>query len=685
MSLRIRRLKLVVVTDQGDFGTDIPFPDGLVLLRADNTSGKSTCIKAIIYALGLERMFGPANQPPLTPAMTSLLEEGTEERNVIESQVFLEIENDRGQSLTISRQVVGSARDWRLVTVWEGPALTTPGQEQPGKDYYVRDPGSATRAAGFHTKLAEFIGWHLPEVMRYDGTDVPLYMECVLPLFYVEQRHGWSSIQATTPRFLQIREVDKKAIEFLLNLDACTRDIERQRLAQEESDTRKAWHSQREECELFANSYGGTVRNLPSEPVAKWPPEIFPLVELYRDNKPITVKQALQCDTDTLKRIEEEEIPNAQEAVSETESQLQEAYRSLVESELLEAEISYDIQFEENDLKGLDVRLEALNEDLKKNQDLERLRNYGATSHLHIATGTCPTCHQHITDSLLSQQQENVVMTVPENIEYIRSQIQTFDRMRTRVSASLKGKQRRLEAAQNRSVETRARIRVLKRTLVADGRIPSIAAVRERITLEERIERLTALEEKFIGKLGPFDELSLQWKDVQGRKKNLSADVLTSTDKRKVRELEKTFVALETIFGFDSFPTEKLSLSLDTYRPTREGFDVVYDVSASDNIRTICAYLIGLLELARSFQTNHTGLLILDEPRQQNLVWSHFTEVLKRAADAIKVHQQVIVATSDSIEGVEEIKRQTGCHCITISGKMLKRLPTPSAGAIAGG
>jgi hypothetical protein len=65
MSLRIRRLKLLVVTEKGDFGADIKFPDGLVLLRADNTSGKSTCLKAMIYALGLERMFGPANQPPL--------------------------------------------------------------------------------------------------------------------------------------------------------------------------------------------------------------------------------------------------------------------------------------------------------------------------------------------------------------------------------------------------------------------------------------------------------------------------------------------------------------------------------------------------------------------------------------------------------------------------------------------
>jgi hypothetical protein len=116
MSLRIRRLKLLVVTEKANYGTDIVFPDGLVFLRSENTSGKSTCLKAIVYALGLERIFGPASQPPLTPAMTSLIEDGEEELPVLESQVLLEIENARGEALTIQRQVVGE-RD--CLTQWK--------------------------------------------------------------------------------------------------------------------------------------------------------------------------------------------------------------------------------------------------------------------------------------------------------------------------------------------------------------------------------------------------------------------------------------------------------------------------------------------------------------------------------------------------------------------------------------
>lgn len=101
------------------------------------------------------------------------------------------------------------------------------------------------------------------------------------------------------------------------------------------------------------------------------------------------------------------------------------------------------------------------------------------------------------------------------------------------------------------------------------------------------------------------------------------------------------------------------------------GFDLVYDVSASDNIRTICAYLLALLELARTMQTNHPGLLILNEPRPQNLVWKYFTEVLSRAVRANTAGQQVIIATSDTVEGVEEIQRMTGCEVISFSEKKL--------------
>jgi hypothetical protein len=251
--------------------------------------------------------------------------------------------------------------------------------------------------------------------------------------------------------------------------------------------------------------------------------------------------------------------------------------------------------------------------------------------------------------------------------------MQTFEKMKERLEGSLRTKRRRANAAERRSMEVRATIRALKRTLISDGRIPSIAAIRERVTLEEHIDRLRAIEEKFTAKIGGFSEFSSAWRDMIARKKQLASEVLSESDKSKLNELERLFTNLEELFGFKSFPVGKLSISRDHYRPTREGFDVVYDVSASDNIRTICAYVLSLLELARSIETNHPGLVILDEPRQQNLDWSHFRAVLARASECGSAGQQVIVATSDSIQRVEELQRTVACHCVSFSGKMLKR------------
>ena len=255
-------------------------------------------------------------------------------------------------------------------------------------------------------------------------------------------------------------------------------------------------------------------------------------------------------------------------------------------------------------------------------------------------------------------------MTVEENIEYIRNQIQTFQRLQARMSSSIKAKESKLGSIEKRLSDIRGEVRALKRTLIEDGRIPSLAALRERVVLEEESERFAEAMERLIGQLGAFETLAQKWRSVMAGKKRLS-DALTESDKRILDALQTRFRHLESQFGFQSFPVETLSLSPINYRPTREGFDIVYDVSASDNIRTICAFLLGILEVSREYDTNHPGVLLLDEPRQQNVKWSDLTEVLIRASEAGRFRQQVIVATSDPETRVEEMCRKTDCQLIS--------------------
>ena len=57
--IRIRHLRLRAITAKQIYAADIPLQTGLNIIQAHNTSGKSTCLQAVIYAMGLERSLGP--------------------------------------------------------------------------------------------------------------------------------------------------------------------------------------------------------------------------------------------------------------------------------------------------------------------------------------------------------------------------------------------------------------------------------------------------------------------------------------------------------------------------------------------------------------------------------------------------------------------------------------------------
>lgn len=63
MSLRFRAVRIQVLTAEGLCGATVDFPDGLTVIQAPNSSGKSTIAQALIYALGLEGMLSTNSNP----------------------------------------------------------------------------------------------------------------------------------------------------------------------------------------------------------------------------------------------------------------------------------------------------------------------------------------------------------------------------------------------------------------------------------------------------------------------------------------------------------------------------------------------------------------------------------------------------------------------------------------------
>ena len=174
------------------------------MIWADNTKGKSTCMQGMLYALGLERMLSPRREVPLPHAMTSFLRNDDKSQlAVLESSVSLEIENGAKRIITVHRSIKRTQVDNRLITVDFGPTLTDMLAKPESRNFFVIDPGAAQREDGFHHFLEQFLGWTLPLVRRYEGSDCKLSVETIFPLFWVEQKAGWSSIPAAIPTYLE--------------------------------------------------------------------------------------------------------------------------------------------------------------------------------------------------------------------------------------------------------------------------------------------------------------------------------------------------------------------------------------------------------------------------------------------------------------------------------------------------
>lgn len=202
MNLKIRRLQLRAHTGQGLYGADMRFNNGLMVIRAENSRGKSTAVQSILFALGLERMITTQPASALTSAMRDRLiyEPSTKaETEVASSHVKVEIEGLDGAVATVTRWVVDQNLGTNLVRVHHA-ALDDITTTTPSDDYYVGRTGGASRERGFHVWLAQFIGWTMPELPAREGRTSQLYIEQVFPLLFVEQRRGWGGVRHRCPR-----------------------------------------------------------------------------------------------------------------------------------------------------------------------------------------------------------------------------------------------------------------------------------------------------------------------------------------------------------------------------------------------------------------------------------------------------------------------------------------------------
>jgi hypothetical protein len=158
----------------------------------------------------------------------------------------------------------------------------------------------------------------------------------------------------------------------------------------------------------------------------------------------------------------------------------------------------------------------------------------------------------------------------------------------------------------------------------------------------------------------------------------LPKDELSSQDHQKLELWGASIRQQLREYGFRSLSSSEIEISPFTYKPELEGFELQTTISASDLIRTIWAYQSGMLEVAREAQTNHPGMLVFDEPRQQSTRDVSFAALLKRASNASKCGQQVIFFTSEEKKRLKEHLRDLDHSLHEVDGRVIKKRPRTS-------
>lgn len=655
-------------------GADFEFASGLVVLRADNSTGKSTALQSVIFALGLEGMLGPSHAIPLAHAMTHRVTnpEGREVP-VLESSVLLEVENSQGGVVTLRRHPKHGTVDSNLVTVFESAALTE-GEWGHRTDYFVRLPGAAQRERGFHRWLAQFLGWALPEVPRFNAAPSPLYFETVFPLFIVEQKRGWAGVLSRVPTHFQIRSAARRAVEFVLRLEGSNLALERQRLDAEAARVTAEWQAHVTRAEASARDVGGVVQDLPASPVATWPPSPEPSVLVPDSQGWHTLDVEKERVTDEIEALRVLDVPTAEEVAPELQARLRELNERLRAMSDLHDSIQRDLGIDLEELDSVRERRTRLNEELRRTQDAIRLRELGSPLHEWVAVEECPTCHQHLPEILLASMGDTPIVSLEHAERRIKEQSDLVDALERDLSATIEAKTLRREAIDSNVVEIQGAVRSVKQTLVGPGGLASIAHIRQVIELERRQGDLIETGEALRQVTLSLVPLAAEWRNVQGRLSELRNVDLAEEDETKLARLEAILVDQLRDYGFRSLPAGEIRISRERYTPTHEGFDLGFDLSASDMIRLIWAYLIGLLEVDREFDTNHARLLLLDEPRQQSTDPVAFRALLHRASNSGAAGQQVVFATSEPEDDVRAMLEGVPHSFIAFDGFILKPL-----------
>jgi hypothetical protein len=477
-----------------------------------------------------------------------------------------------------------------------------------------------------------------------DGSEGTLYLECVFPYFFVEQKHGWSGVQARIPTYLGIQDVSKRSAEFILSLDAMDMVLESQRIESAIALIEADWKNVERNISDISTRAGVLVRGIPKKPSASWRREDSVSLEVDSGSGWASIDDEIDRLAVELEEQNAQRLTSVGEAAPEIEESLSLNQDRATQLGIALSSAIEDWEQAKKQVRSLELRIEALEEDLRKHKDAALLQHLGATGSYGLPDETCPTCGQSLPDGF---EITDFPLTIDDNISHLDKELTTFRSMQLDASRVAEISQVRVSRLREEMAGLRTAIRAQKDALISPSSLPDASTLAQQLRAEERLIALRGVRDSIDSSIDELDSLAATWQQNKEALAALRRRDLTTGDEFKIRSLKNSLTSQLEAYGFRSLEPRSIDVSPKTYRPNHEGFDLGFDLSASDMIRVIWAYLFSFMEVSREFQANHPQLLIFDEPRQQEAARFSFQQLLKRAAENGAAGSQVIFATSE--------------------------------------
>ncbi|MGG3264392.1 AAA family ATPase [Bacillus cereus group sp. BfR-BA-01451] len=663
----IEAVKIKIIGESGkEYGRYINFRENDVvqeisMIYGKNTLGKSTLINSIVYALKGEDIYNK-NKYPIN--YNIILEQFLGDK-VKSAEVYLQLFNQE-QRVVVLRDAVNNeeaAIVFYNVSLNEGDNGKTLSEKTSLKEYYkMKKDRNLIGNETYQEFLFSF--FKIAPIRKITEEQVEegliFYIQNLLPLFVIVQE-AWTDIQANNPRY-SIKAVKETAFEVIMKLSSSHVAKYDYLLEQYQSQLRQKTNSIKDLKEVIR-----ILRHDNTEEIEK---EIIENNKTIQDmqEKLIRLEGGRQVVDNILSTIRAK-FKHLSLVVRRYEQSLSVLNREISEYEYYINKIQYDM--EKNDKLKTAKRLIGILPIEKCPRCLNKLtldEEKEVSKNHHC--GLCGSELQSIDDTKLT-------------LDYLKDELSDFNRL-------LVLKQEAKEETEGKLMASRFELKEIQNQMneYEDSLKPKNLEQYAYYSREiGRISNSAKELEKDKEILSKYERLEMEKKEVQKQIDNLKEkkkDALQKEeqDKEKLRFFEKEFKKLLKKLdflrqGFEEKRIEeikedikknegideeqetvikdiykKIKIDAKDYYPKIEGRNLYNITSSSGLIRIILSYYTALLKTALKYKTDthHPFLLILDEPRQQNLDIETFNAFLKELYSLQKNYPnqfQVILASSE--------------------------------------